>query len=421
VIPLLALAAALLAAGPAPRRAALPAPSVHRETLPDGLELLVLPVPGADVASLRVVVRAGSAQDPHRKGGLAHLLEHLLHRGANGPVPLVEELRAAGADVNAFTSRDATWFALDAPGAAFPAAAERLLRAVTDPRFEEWPIGVERAVVAREGDLDDGPGAFGMVEEALFLDHRAEGSILGDDEARERLRLEDLVAYYGRHYVTRGMTVVLAGAVDVAAAREVLARAFLLPPARTGEGLAAAPQRPKLPLDARLRAPFLGAVVGAVLDPEDHRACPAVAELVALRARIRLELRAPLVQALEVGCHTVRGNELLVVLAYSPTLEASDLHADLARVLEGVSRAPITPAERRLLARRRARVRELLAGDPRALADRAVVEAARTPAGVATALPFLDSDPPDADVVAAARRAADAGRRLVLFLSPFEG
>src|SRR5438045_3817163 len=80
-------------------------------SLEDGVQIVqVKPLAGATMASLRVVVRAGGLQDPPGKSGLAHLLEHLIFHGTYDTPEggLWDAARAAGADVNAYTSSDLT-------------------------------------------------------------------------------------------------------------------------------------------------------------------------------------------------------------------------------------------------------------------------------------------------------------------------
>ena len=53
------------------------------KTLPNGLTLLVLERPEAPVFSFFTLVDAGSAQDPMRETGLAHMFEHMAFKGTD--------------------------------------------------------------------------------------------------------------------------------------------------------------------------------------------------------------------------------------------------------------------------------------------------------------------------------------------------
>jgi predicted Zn-dependent peptidase len=426
----LALALALAAPGPV-RRAAPPAspataaaaPAAHRELLPGGLELVVLPVRLARTGSLRVVVRTGSAQDPPGKEGLAHVVEHALmqQRGGDG-LDLLEAAALGGASANAFTRRDATTYALDAPAETFPALAERLLLQLTSPRFEGVDVARELAVIAREQDYGgDRVTPASLVEDALFRSVSLEGTVIGAPGSRERIAREDLIRFYERGYSTAAITVVLSGAVDAPAARALLSRAALLPPATADEGPLPEQLEPRLPVDERIRAPFLAAILGYRVDPGDRDACPAAAELIQARLLLALTVREPLVRAVEVGCFELRGAPFILAIAHARTIEAADLPEQLGRAFRGAAAIPPSAAERRQLELRRSRRADALRDDPLALAE-AVADAAssgpRDRAG--TRLPGPAGPLPAEAIRELARRTFVPERRVLVFLSPFQ-
>ncbi len=69
------------APGPAPGPAPAPSP-VHRLTLDNGVEVLLVRRAGLPFVAAGWAVRAGSADDPPGARGTAHLVEHLLHQGS---------------------------------------------------------------------------------------------------------------------------------------------------------------------------------------------------------------------------------------------------------------------------------------------------------------------------------------------------
>ena len=103
------------------------APKVLSAMLEDGTSLLLVPVPGAQQASFRYVVRAGSLMDPDQKVGLAHLLEHLIFHGSydSDGSRFRHDVRSAGAYYNAFTSKDSTIYVLDSDRGVFLPLAHR--------------------------------------------------------------------------------------------------------------------------------------------------------------------------------------------------------------------------------------------------------------------------------------------------------
>lgn len=401
---------------------ASPPPAPHVAFLPGGLELVVVPVERADTASLRYVVRSGSARDPVGKEGLAHVLEHLLVRDAKVPLGLVEASKAAGATLNAFTSRDSTVYVLDAPAAAFEGLAEAYLRAITDPVLPHDSIDRELGVVQSEADHHRGGELAKYVEDTLFRSSPHEGTPLGDARTRRGIERKDVLEFFQRNYATANTTLVFTGAVTEASVRALLDRAFLLPPSTPGEQVAPKVAAPSLPLTEKVRAPFIVAVLGFRLDPADLPACEALASLIELRMLVALRIREQLIHSASVGCYAFRGSDFLLAMAYAPTLEASDLPLTMEEIFRAAAGREPSAQERRLLERRLERLREELIDDPGELADAFGWAAARPREAGRTDLPRLSPRPlPIAAMRATARRAFTPQRRVLLLLSPFEG
>src|SRR5947207_15892683 len=90
----------------------LPSSAAHVAsfTLPNGLEVTVIPDRRAPVVTHMVWYRNGSADDPPGKSGIAHFLEHLMFKGtAKHPAGEFSDVVASlGGQENAFTSYDYT-------------------------------------------------------------------------------------------------------------------------------------------------------------------------------------------------------------------------------------------------------------------------------------------------------------------------
>ncbi|MBI5068575.1 MAG: insulinase family protein [Deltaproteobacteria bacterium] len=390
------------------------------ELLAGQMELIVLPVAGATSASLRYVVRSGAAHDPPAKGGLAHLVEHMLIRDAKGAVGLIEVARAAGARVDAYTSRDATVFELDAPAKEFEALARALIRAVNDPAFRSRDIDRELGVIQNEAELPARGGqALRYIDKALFRGQGG-GTVIGSSAARATIERSDLVAFYQRHYVTSNTTAVLTGAVTPASARALLDESLLLPPALPGERPEPILAIPELPFTESVRAPFLGAVMGYRVETADHEACLALAALVELRLYVALQLREPLVSSVSVECADIRGSRFVLAVAYSPGVDASDLSETMTQAFRDAGRMAPTSQERKVLEQRLRRIAERVQSDPAALADDVAWNASQPREGTRTVLPRARVGPFPA-VQELARRAFTPERRVLLQLSPFSG
>jgi predicted Zn-dependent peptidase len=402
-----------------PRSAGRSSPAAveyHREVREDGAELVVVPMRNVRRSSLRYVVRAGAAFDPPGKSGLAHLLEHVIASGREGSDSLMDDVRAAGGAMNAFTSYDATVYVLDAPSAAFPALAERLIASVTNPRLERAIVSREQAVVASEDVSTHDSGVLALVEDVVF---RTGASTLGNAATRDNVTREELAAFFRSRYATPATTVILAGDVEPAAARALLDRAFHLPPALPTEAYGPRRGDPFLPADDVVRAPLNAVVVGYRVDEADRAACDALAALAGLRIAFAYQVRRPTLAGSSVACHTLRGHSFLLAFAYARTLETGDLPALLDAALRRGASQPMTSQERRILDARRSRIADWMRDAPDRLAGALAELAALPRESGTTALELLEPPlPSPAQLQDLARRAFRPERKVSVSISP---
>jgi len=255
------------------------------------------------------------------------------------------------------------------------------------------------------------------VEDAVF--GLPEAPALGTPGTRAAARRDDLLDWFGEHYLTSDTTVILAGAVTEPEARALLRRAFLLPPALPEEQVVPRPGAPLLPVTQRLAAPVLAVIHGYRLGPAERDACQPLAALVELRLLTALSIQEPLLSPVEVRCLLMRGADFLVAFGYAATLDAPDLPERVAQVFQEAATRVATPAERKVVQARLASLRRLAWHDPAALADEAALLASRGPEVVARPVPpdHVPFDP--VELRATARRAFVPERRLSFTLSPF--
>jgi zinc protease len=89
---------------------------VHKETLPNGLTVLMIPMESPGLVAYYSVVRTGSRDEVEPgKSGFAHFFEHMMFRGTKKYSGAVYDsiVTSIGADANAYTSDDITAFHLN--------------------------------------------------------------------------------------------------------------------------------------------------------------------------------------------------------------------------------------------------------------------------------------------------------------------
>lgn len=219
------LVAAMFAAIAAPVRAA--GADVTRYTLDNGLEIIAIPDRRMPVVTHMIWYKAGSADEPPGKSGIAHFLEHLLFKGTR-TYPAGEFSRKVaeiGGQENAFTTVDHTAYYQRVT----PDALEMVMRYEADRMrnlvLTEADFETERQVVLQERNqrVEANPGA--MLAEAMgaamYQNHPYRVPIIGWQHEIEALAIEDALAFYERFYHPGNAVLVVAGDVDPARVLEL--------------------------------------------------------------------------------------------------------------------------------------------------------------------------------------------------------
>ncbi|HYG69407.1 MAG TPA: insulinase family protein, partial [Anaeromyxobacteraceae bacterium] len=141
--------------------APIPLPPIHRETLPNGLSVVVAERKGVPLVAIRVVLRGGSSLDPAGRFGLAHLVAQTARRGTKrrtGP-ELDETVESLGAELGGGVDEDATYVGLTAPAESLGRCLDVLAEIVAEPSFPVREVDRirRREVASLSHDLDE-PG-----------------------------------------------------------------------------------------------------------------------------------------------------------------------------------------------------------------------------------------------------------------------
>jgi zinc protease len=198
-------------------------------TLPSGLRLIVGHDRRQSVASVSLVVGAGSANDPPGKAGLAHLVEHLTYRASAGDaIPRDRRLDALGTDYQGETSLDLTNFR----SFAFHGFWRELVRAEVgrlgdpladlDPEVFRRELDVVRSELWQREETHGSARGLGWLQEQLFEadDPYAHGPG-GTLESLATLTLDDARAFTQHYYLPENATLYVDGGMSAEVEREI--------------------------------------------------------------------------------------------------------------------------------------------------------------------------------------------------------
>ena len=123
-----------------------------RTTVPNGLSVLSEHLPGLRSAAVGIWVRSASGHEEVGQMGIAHLLEHMVFKGAGGRTAraIVEDIEAAGGHLNAATGYERTSFQTRTLAGGLPLAMRVTADLVLRPTMDAGDLVREKQVVGQE-------------------------------------------------------------------------------------------------------------------------------------------------------------------------------------------------------------------------------------------------------------------------------
>ena len=195
---------------------------VLRETLPNGLTILVKENHAAPVAAVLISVKAGYFQEADRVNGIAHVIEHMLFKGTPrrpADEQIAREVRELGGYINAGTYYEETTYYLTVPSQHVETALDILTDACRHSLLDGAELAKEIEVIVQESlQKRDNPNA--MLLESLYAlafdAHRIRRWRIGHPETLRAFRRDDLAEFARDNYAPQNMTLTVVGDVDAA-------------------------------------------------------------------------------------------------------------------------------------------------------------------------------------------------------------
>lgn len=202
---------------------------LHR--LSNGLTVAVDPMPGAQSAAIGLYAQVGSRSEPEHLSGLAHLVEHMVFKGAGkrDTRALAEAIEDVGGALNAWTSRDQTVFYGRTLAKDAPLLTELIADLVRSPHLEEEHLEREKEVILSElGEVMDSPDD--LVHDHLFeaaFDLQPLGRpVLGSAGTIRAISREDCRKWIGDELVASRLVLSASGRVEPGMILDLAERLF---------------------------------------------------------------------------------------------------------------------------------------------------------------------------------------------------
>jgi zinc protease len=180
---------------------------------------VVIPDRRAPVVTHMVWYKAGAADEPAGKAGIAHLLEHLMFKGTPGyPDGAFSQIvRANGGQENAFTSQDYTAYFQRVMKDRLPLVMQLEADRMKNLVLSDGAVLPERDVVKEERRQRTDNEPSGLLAEqldaALYTAHPYGKPVIGWMDQVARLTRQDAMDFYAQHYQPQNAILIVAGDV----------------------------------------------------------------------------------------------------------------------------------------------------------------------------------------------------------------
>lgn len=210
-------------------------------TLPNGLHVILHEDHSTPIVAVSVMYHVGSKNENPERTGFAHFFEHLLFEGSENIArgEFDDYISKAGGNNNANTTQDRTFYYEVLPsnhlGTALWLESERMLHA----KVEEKGIETQRQVVKEERRQRVENQPYGSIFEEImaraYKVHPYRWTPIGSMAHLDAATESDYVNFYKEFYVPNNAVLSIAGDIDIAETKSLIAKYFSTIPKGKGE------------------------------------------------------------------------------------------------------------------------------------------------------------------------------------------
>ncbi|MEK6301051.1 MAG: pitrilysin family protein [Acidobacteriota bacterium] len=191
-------------------------PIVKRDSLLNGLQLIVLEQSGTGSVSTRLRINSGALFDLAGKGGLADLTAGMLLRGGGGfdAKGISEIVERSGFTINVSVGWDTTNIVISGPADSLEGIFDLLGRFVIAPAFDQKELDKLKPIhiaSAKQELSDDAEALRRKAIEAVFGTNPFGRPPRGTPESIAQITRQDLLYYHSRLYLANNAELVVSG------------------------------------------------------------------------------------------------------------------------------------------------------------------------------------------------------------------
>jgi predicted Zn-dependent peptidase len=184
-----------------------------------GTRIVMEQIPYLNSVAIGIWVRAGAVDENPKTAGISHFIEHMMFKGTEtrSAKKLAEDVDNIGAQINAFTGKEATCYYIKSLASNAVAATEILLDMFLNSTFDKVELEKEKNVIYEEIKMiKDTPDeeVHDMICEMIFADHPLGNSITGTRSSLKGMTRNTLLKYIKDEYTRDNIVIAIAGNFD---------------------------------------------------------------------------------------------------------------------------------------------------------------------------------------------------------------
>jgi predicted Zn-dependent peptidase len=203
----------------------------RKSVLANGIRVISERMSHVRSVAVGVWVETGSRHESEDRGGMSHLIEHLVFKGTatRSAEVIARTMDSVGGQMDAFTTKEHTCFYVQVLDDHLPLAVDLLTDILRHSLFDAEELEREKSVVMQEIKMvEDTPDDLihDLFAAHVWPKHPLGRPILGTREAVTGFGRDQIVTYFGEHYVPPKIIIAVAGNVTHDRVVELFAAGF---------------------------------------------------------------------------------------------------------------------------------------------------------------------------------------------------
>jgi predicted Zn-dependent peptidase len=203
----------------------------RKSVLPNGIRVVTERMPHVRSVAVGVWVETGSRHESEHRGGISHLIEHLVFKGTatRTAQDIARAMDSVGGQMDAFTTKEHTCFYVQVLDEHLPMAVDLLTDILLHPLFDGEELEREKSVVLQEIKMvEDTPDdvIHDIFAAQVWPGHPLGRPILGTRDLVSGFGRETIAGHFSEEYAPPRILIAVAGNVTHDRVVELFGRGF---------------------------------------------------------------------------------------------------------------------------------------------------------------------------------------------------